>query len=564
MAQPIIINNFDQAIADSPHKGFGHMSRVDIESYPGAVKAGKKVSTLFHTSSSDDFTADASTDICTLSSFAANITGTAVVLTTTDTLPAGLSTGTVYFMIRVTANTFKLATTIANANAGTAIDITDTGTGTHTVTTINPGTINHIIKDPRTSERFWLDSNGRVWYGSSQPLKLLINSAIDSGGASLTNASGQGIAISSFSSTSATYLFVFRNAVIDVVNVFGTSQKEAPSWTNGWQNLNTGAGGSNSHHAINAQDQVIYFCDDRYIGSIKENSGSTFDPATGGTYTYNSQALDLPPYEVANWIEELGINLLIGGNSFNKIYPWDRTSDSFNIPLSVPENSVKKLKNIGGIVYILAGSWGIVYSTQGTYVRTFKKIPQQITNNADSIQSNPITWGGIDAVNGALLFGMSTQTSGNSGAYLLYPDGRLVLDQIPSTGSTNVTAFEVSTNLYNFGYSGGADGHVDSLDRYDNLEPFVQSEFYRVATKTEKGVYSNLEVIIAKPSSSGSVRIGYRVDTSSSFTTLDTFTADGSATTFINDGIGLIDIENIQVQAELDDDIELVEIRLLP
>ena len=153
--------------------------------------------------------------------------------------------------------------------------------------------------------------------------------------------------------------------------------------------------------------------------------------------------------------------------------------------MSVPERQVFRLKNIGELVYILAGTWGNVYITQGTYVRHFKKIPEQLTNNGTSVLANPITWGGIDAVNGALLFGMGVQTSGNSGAYLLYPDGRLIIDQIPSTGSTNVTAFEVTNNFYYMGYSGGGDSH--DTDRYSNLEAVVQSPFYRVATKTENG-----------------------------------------------------------------------------
>lgn len=91
---------------------------------------------------SDTFTADASTDICTYSStanFPSNIlTGTRVRLTTTTTLPAGLATATDYYVIRVGDSTFKLATSYANAIAGTAINITDAGTGTHTITWLLP------------------------------------------------------------------------------------------------------------------------------------------------------------------------------------------------------------------------------------------------------------------------------------------------------------------------------------------------------------------------------------------------------------------------------------------
>jgi hypothetical protein len=49
-------------------------------------------------------------------------------------LPDGLALTTDYFVIRVDADTFKLATSLANAVAGTAIDLLDAGTGTHTFT----------------------------------------------------------------------------------------------------------------------------------------------------------------------------------------------------------------------------------------------------------------------------------------------------------------------------------------------------------------------------------------------------------------------------------------------
>lgn len=63
---------------------------------------------------------------------------TRVRLTTTTTLPAGLSTGTDYYIIKVSDTRCKFASSYANAVAGTAIDITTTGTGTHTINTILP------------------------------------------------------------------------------------------------------------------------------------------------------------------------------------------------------------------------------------------------------------------------------------------------------------------------------------------------------------------------------------------------------------------------------------------
>ena len=52
-------------------------------------------------------------------------------LTTSGSLPGGLSTGTDYWMIVVSSSTFRLASSKANAIAGVAIEVQDAGSGTH-------------------------------------------------------------------------------------------------------------------------------------------------------------------------------------------------------------------------------------------------------------------------------------------------------------------------------------------------------------------------------------------------------------------------------------------------
>ena len=83
------------------------------------------------------FTADAGTDIITHNNIGLQHL-TLVRLTTTGTLPAGLATGTDYYTIKVSDTTLELASSYANAVAGTQINITDAGTGTHTIATILP------------------------------------------------------------------------------------------------------------------------------------------------------------------------------------------------------------------------------------------------------------------------------------------------------------------------------------------------------------------------------------------------------------------------------------------
>lgn len=80
-----------------------------------------------------DFTA-AATDICTAAGHGKQTGFGPVRLTNSGgALPAGLAGSTDYWMIVIDANTFKLATSEANALAGTAVDITGAGTGTHSM-----------------------------------------------------------------------------------------------------------------------------------------------------------------------------------------------------------------------------------------------------------------------------------------------------------------------------------------------------------------------------------------------------------------------------------------------
>jgi hypothetical protein len=78
-------------------------------------------------------------------------------LTTNGTAPTGLSTGVDYFVIVVDDDTFQLAASLDDANAGTAIDITGYGLGTqtYTATALAGGTIK--LQHRLDSSMSWVD-----------------------------------------------------------------------------------------------------------------------------------------------------------------------------------------------------------------------------------------------------------------------------------------------------------------------------------------------------------------------------------------------------------------------
>lgn len=74
------------------------------------------------------------TDQITVAANSELITGRKVQIANPGTLPTGISAATDYYIIVVDSTHIKLATSLANAVAGTAIDITAQGSGTNTAT----------------------------------------------------------------------------------------------------------------------------------------------------------------------------------------------------------------------------------------------------------------------------------------------------------------------------------------------------------------------------------------------------------------------------------------------
>lgn len=87
----------------------------------------------------------------------------AVYLTTTGALPTGLSANTIYYVIYTNANSFKLATSYANAVAGTAINTSGSQSGTHSIVYcpwgLGDGSTTFNVPDARNKVLAGYDSN---------------------------------------------------------------------------------------------------------------------------------------------------------------------------------------------------------------------------------------------------------------------------------------------------------------------------------------------------------------------------------------------------------------------
>lgn len=115
------------------------------------------------------FTADAGTDVFTATGHGLS-DGDVVHVSTTGTLPAGLSANTDYFIISSTANTFQLSLT----TGGSAVDVTDAGSGTHSATQ-NPDDTNDVASlDDAMFGIAWRETASDGWRKNLNPITAVV------------------------------------------------------------------------------------------------------------------------------------------------------------------------------------------------------------------------------------------------------------------------------------------------------------------------------------------------------------------------------------------------------
>lgn len=82
--------------------------------------------------------------------------GLVVQFTTSTTLPTGISAATNYYVVPISSTTYKVATSLANALAGTVVAYTDTGTGNQTATPVAIAGASIYLQGSNDNEATWV------------------------------------------------------------------------------------------------------------------------------------------------------------------------------------------------------------------------------------------------------------------------------------------------------------------------------------------------------------------------------------------------------------------------
>lgn len=389
------------------------MRGVNITTIPGEAMCNFSTSALTVplAVSSASFTAATGTNLFTWTASGVLYAGTAIRFNTLSDSTKGVTTGTVYYVTNISGNTFQVASAIGFAILpGSPVTITGNISGTFSTYTM--GTPLQACQDNSVNTTqpniFFIDSNNATWWISPASSGFAANSLIFLGNiTSIGSWAGNGIA------AYRGYLFVFRYAaggVIDYANIGTLIATTAPAsvWHYSWQTF-TGSSGF-QQAPITGQDDTVYWCNGTYIGSFFQNAGTSFNPATSSTYTYNAQALPILSSDIATCIGELGQNLLIGGIK-HFVYPWDRVSIGYAAPLVLPENVTARIVTANNNAYIFAGNRGRIYITNGSGIDEFKKIPDYVSG---TIQPYYI-WGDATYWHNQLVFTLGSYFYQNQG-----------------------------------------------------------------------------------------------------------------------------------------------------
>lgn len=386
--------------------------------------------------------------------------------------------------------------------------------------------IQWIVKNPATpSEIYALDNGGTVYKSTDSGATWAVLAGNTGGG------HGNGLAIWK------NYLFVARDAFLDVCGDGTATGITAGNWSNSWKAIDSDVLWHPMKVSLN--DGMLYGGAGKYVFSLSELT--TFAPGSGATFTYTQQALDLPPSYRIKCLEEHGNNLMAGtwfgtnvyDNRIADIFPWDRSSPSFGQPISINENGVHALLNIGGILYCLIGITGKVYVCDGVGYALIGQIPANLYGGSYLL---PFP-GALVNFKERPFFGVS-YGSGNIAGMGVYSilrsyTGNVLTQEFQISegvdGSTNPlqigALLPLNQDTLLIGWRNNATFGIDkSNNALRQTSGYFISPFYQVGTNLEKRTFEQLDELLAQALATGqSVTVSYRNDLSASFTDIATF-----------------------------------------
>lgn len=295
--------------------------------------------------------------------------------------------------------------------------------------------------------------------------------------------------------------------------------------------------------------------------SLSGGSGTqfynTFDPnvysisPTSSTFIFTSQALTVSFGEITQSIAEIGSQILIGCQS-NALYQWDNVSSDAQGVLFLPESNTVNMITVNNMAYILSGSRGNIYITNGNTASAVASVPDYTTGLIDP----SFVWGGIMYARGRIWFSIQDQNASHTGTcggiWSFVPTQNLFIGQ--DTGTALRLEHESSYNTYNgmtnvllninnqnanglqyfSAWTSDAISPTYGIDNsssspYAGGQTIIETDFIPMGTYLDKASFTSVQTKYATPLVSGeSVQIKWRKGITNTWTNIGTDSTVGS------------------------------------
>lgn len=290
---------------------------------------------------------------------------------------------------------------------------------------------------------------------------------------------------------------------------------------------------------------------------------NTFYPISAGggaTITFTPERLDLPFYETAQSITEVG-NLVIVGATSNVLYPWDQVSVLPNNLIFLPERNCVHLLTVNNVALAFSGTNGNIYVTNGSSASPVISVPDYcagIPGTPSSYIEPSFAWGGVMYVRGRVYFSIIDQTvskAGNCGGiwsfiptqnFYIQQDAGISLRQENQSsygtysGVSNVLLASQDQTPKSPQYWSGWQATfpsplsfgIDFTDTKPGTSALIETDLIPTGTMLDKKTFMRLEYKLSSPLANGeTVSMGYRQNST------DAYVSMGSAVTESATGI---------------------------
>ena len=446
-------------------------------------------------------------------------------LSTSGSLPTGLSINTNYYVISagLTATEFEVSTTIG----GSAVNTSGTQSGTHSFSVARG--VWPILNQPTVT------ATAIPGVGATS---ATISSAVDSQGTTRGVWNGPtGFYNMAFSGTNQVVLAFFQQGSNAITWNPELVQTATATSLFPFYNSNTYLADNIEHMSlIAANDGNVYFLNGPNIGAFKLTPGRIFNKADMTTFEFSANILSLPPTETSKWLMELKDKLIILGKY--RMYNWDFVSSYWVNPVPIDEQLVKGI-NILNNLYIFAGNKGNIYLSNGYSFSRYVKLPDYIAGVVDP------SWniGGIGQHRQKLYFQAlakngQTDAAIFAGIFSLDLDTNALIMENQNSGGlapTGITAggliIDDSDLTINYDkYYSAFSATTPSIDfndttLYSSSEAVIETDIIPVGTALQPKTFQSAEFKLDQPLQSGdSITLEARESLSASWTTIGTTT----------------------------------------